>query len=436
MLGKHLSTKRHTKPCKFFQTSRCPLSSQECDFAHILAEEVVPQRQNTICRYYAAGNCGNGPNCRYRHDVEQPEERGANRLPGMTGVDPPYSQNSSSLSNVVGSNISLPSIPLYRSPYNVMYPISPPGAWVPYGDAYSPPVYSTPDIVPVAQSIKPGVVSSSYSGDSSGSASTSTRSSVSEDVTFVTEDPKYKEHSHQHQSQIRIAEERLVVHVPPFYSSKNALGSISPASPVDGPHSVHSSKHASPILNYSTSPAHTPRTRPRSNSRYKTCNYKTKLCKYFSVHGACPNGNECTFIHEEPVPKFPASATQNVKLPPGLPPKPISRQEENRKRNYFPVSWRVIGGGVLIGDPSHASASKDSGSHAEDDNNPQNTNESSDAYHGLVDVNLDSTGSPSAAGYPAPKPTRRPRSSSIPSSTRPAEMTIKSLFSAESPGSL
>lgn len=176
---------------------------------------------------------------------------------------------------MVGSNISLPSIPLYRSPYNVMYPISPPGAWVPYGDAYSPPVYSTPDIVPVAQSIKPGVVSSSYSGDSSGSASTSTRSSVSEDVTFVTEDPKYKEHSHQHQSQIRIAEERLVVHVPPFYSSKNALGSISPASPVDGPHSVHSSKHASPILNYSTSPAHTPRTRPRSNSRYKTCNYKS-----------------------------------------------------------------------------------------------------------------------------------------------------------------
>jgi hypothetical protein len=58
-------------------------------------------------------------------------------------------------------------------------------------------------------------------------------------------------------------------------------------------------------------------------------------------------------IHDyEPVPKINASATQNLTSPPGLPPKPISQQEENRKRNYFPVSWRVIGGGVLIGDPS------------------------------------------------------------------------------------
>jgi hypothetical protein len=57
-------------------------------------------------------------------------------------------------------------------------------------------------------------------------------------------------------------------------------------------------------------------------------------------------------IHEEPVPPISASTTQNLKAPPGLPLKPVSQLEESRKRNYFPVSWRVIGGGVLIGDPS------------------------------------------------------------------------------------
>jgi hypothetical protein len=32
-----------------------------------------------------------------------------------------------------------------------------------------------------------------------------------------------------------------------------------------------------------------------------------------------------------------------------LPPKPTSIYEENRKNGYFPISWRVIGGGVMMG---------------------------------------------------------------------------------------
>jgi hypothetical protein len=32
-----------------------------------------------------------------------------------------------------------------------------------------------------------------------------------------------------------------------------------------------------------------------------------------------------------------------------LPPKPVSVNEENRKKGYFPISWRVIGGGVTLG---------------------------------------------------------------------------------------
>ncbi len=35
-----------------------------------------------------------------------------------------------------------------------------------------------------------------------------------------------------------------------------------------------------------------------------------------------------------------------------LPSKPLSVKEESMKRGYFPVSWRVIGGGVRIGGSS------------------------------------------------------------------------------------
>jgi hypothetical protein len=184
--------------------------------------------------------------------------------------------------NVVGSNVSPASSPSFHSPYRTMYPASPPGAWVPFGDpsSYPTPVYS-PNAVPVARFFKPGVVSPSYSGDSSGSASSSAPSSLpSDDVVFVTEDPKYAEHSHQHQSQIRIAEERPVVHIPPFYPSKNAHASASPVSPVDAPHSAHSSLHSSQILNSPVSPGHAPRLRSRSNSRYKASNYKSGFISF------------------------------------------------------------------------------------------------------------------------------------------------------------
>lgn len=35
-----------------------------------------------------------------------------------------------------------------------------------------------------------------------------------------------------------------------------------------------------------------------------------------------------------------------------LPQKPASPVEETRKKNFFPVTWRVIGGGVMMGGQS------------------------------------------------------------------------------------
>lgn len=64
----------------------------------------------------------------------------------------------------------------------------------------------------------------------------------------------------------------------------------------------------------------------------------------------------CRSIHEDPkelTPNHEAYAAPTLRpLPPGLPPKPVSLAEVNKKKNYFPISWRVIGGGVLISSPS------------------------------------------------------------------------------------
>ncbi|TFK70921.1 hypothetical protein BDN72DRAFT_495384 [Pluteus cervinus] len=64
---KHSQKKRHTKPCKFYQTQTCQLSAEECDFLHIPPSPP----QAPFCRYYLAGHCSNSDWCRYNHGCEQ-----------------------------------------------------------------------------------------------------------------------------------------------------------------------------------------------------------------------------------------------------------------------------------------------------------------------------------------------------------------------------
>ncbi|KAK0487690.1 hypothetical protein IW261DRAFT_1415323 [Armillaria novae-zelandiae] len=102
--------------------------------------------------------------------------------------------------------------------------------------------------------------------------------------------------------------------------------------------------------------SHTASTRQTSQTCSTTSlKYKTKLCRYYQADRRCPNGDSCRFIHEQIGEKKP---TERPLLNSDLPPKPTSLKEENMKRGYFPVSWRVIGGGVLMGtSPTYESAS-------------------------------------------------------------------------------
>jgi len=105
---------------------------------------------------------------------------------------------------------------------------------------------------------------------------------------------------------------------------------------------------------------HTRRSSSQS-SRKLAASYKTKPCKFWRQDGSCPNGQACSFIHDEDMPGkarsqssddsteigSPSSA-HSSQLPSDLPAKPLSVIEEKKKHGFYPISWRVIGGGVMM----------------------------------------------------------------------------------------
>ncbi|KAG5638672.1 hypothetical protein H0H81_011052 [Sphagnurus paluster] len=229
-------------------------------------------------------------------------------------------------------------------PFDYQHPSSPTSWRRPYAGHTISTIYSPG--IPPPQLCYTDCFSSTHSVESSATLSTSTSSSFSEDLLVVTEDPKFKEHRHQFQSQIRIADEQPLIHVPPFYRSPGShvpVLSLDTSYPtIPNMYGTYGFQQLSPV-----SPTKT-RAQVRSASRHKAVNYRTKPCRYFKASGTCPNGSECTFIHDEPAGGDPLTSPIE-KLAPGLPPKPISIAEENKKKNFFPISWRVIGGGVLMG---------------------------------------------------------------------------------------
>jgi len=106
---------------------------------------------------------------------------------------------------------------------------------------------------------------------------------------------------------------------------------------------------------------HTRRSSSQS-SRKLAASYKTKPCKFWRQDGACPNGQACSFIHDEDIPGTATSqsseesteigspsSAHSSQFPYDLPAKPLSAIEEKKKHGFYPISWRVIGGGVMMG---------------------------------------------------------------------------------------
>ncbi|KAF9220903.1 hypothetical protein BS17DRAFT_786155 [Gyrodon lividus] len=89
----------------------------------------------------------------------------------------------------------------------------------------------------------------------------------------------------------------------------------------------------------------------KDDPRKKPLAYKKKLCRFYAANGKCTSGDKCTFIHD-PKPSRaseespPESDRQTVAK---LPAKPVNKYDDCKARDFYPVTWRVIGGGVMMG---------------------------------------------------------------------------------------
>jgi len=80
---------------------------------------------------------------------------------------------------------------------------------------------------------------------------------------------------------------------------------------------------------------------------------KTKQCKFFKKDGRCPQGSLCTFIHDpSAVQDFQGdhdSAEDSSGYSSQETSEPPSKADESHDQNIYPITWRVIGGGVMMG---------------------------------------------------------------------------------------
>ncbi|KAH9936077.1 uncharacterized protein B0H18DRAFT_311534 [Fomitopsis serialis] len=108
--------------------------------------------------------------------------------------------------------------------------------------------------------------------------------------------------------------------------------------------------------------------------------YKTKPCKFYFTDKSCIKGDKCNFIHDEWERALrPSRPKSEKRMPPplstlgrrptgeaprqphpttprptelhahALPKRPAEDAQRARNPNFYPITWRVIGGGVLMG---------------------------------------------------------------------------------------
>lgn len=121
------------------------------------------------------------------------------------------------------------SFPFLTTPFNPIqtYLETPPlyANYPSFAQSWSHPI--SPPFSPIADSV---LFSSARCRDSI-DTSISSSSVESDDSVVVTDDPQYQEHSHSHQSQVFIADDSSVIHVPPYHHSLSYINSTGILSP-------------------------------------------------------------------------------------------------------------------------------------------------------------------------------------------------------------
>ncbi|KAG2155776.1 uncharacterized protein EDB93DRAFT_51324 [Suillus bovinus] len=301
--------------CRYYVTGSCRRAST-CRFVH-LQPESVPQEyaysdehvvHKELCHYYAAGYCQYGSACHFAHSLQEsvPQEYAY-----PAGHDVHTRTQHKSWDQDIGPSHGYPACAIYTV---------------------------TPRVEPYSFDMRD--VFDDYS-DISLSDSTSSDQSLNASFQVMTiEEPASSEYQY----------------VP------SAFSQLSPSLQYPNNTSTCWGNVAYPGYNRGYTPTNLkPRAATRrkpEQAKEKQIQYRTKPCKFFSTRKTCPNGNRCMFFHDLEKSKRAKKADNQARStgPSHLPPKPRSLKEEFKARDYYPITWRVIGGGVMMGLPCKAPA--------------------------------------------------------------------------------
>ncbi|KZP08674.1 hypothetical protein FIBSPDRAFT_938863, partial [Athelia psychrophila] len=283
-----------------------------------------------LCRYHQAGFCRAGLACPFLHTPQDHEARAREALSYSSGLQPnvrsrpsiaippvqypvytgyPYTQTWS-------PHTGLSAQPQAQPQGHFQLGVPPNVGPVPYLDPYAYYYYSNPSVSP--------------------------NSAIDELTTPLDES--------------RLVAEPPLGHPPyPLFASTSNLGYRQPNAP---PSNYQVDRFGYPTVR---PPGRTNQQRSASAplSRKRIASYKTKPCKFWGRDGTCPNGPQCTFLHDEiasgqldsaeAASPSSSSADRSGQPPAELPRKPLSVIEEKKSQGIYPISWRVIGGGVMMG---------------------------------------------------------------------------------------
>ncbi|KAG1818485.1 uncharacterized protein BJ212DRAFT_1345806 [Suillus subaureus] len=299
--------------CRYYATRSCRRGSA-CRFVH-LQPESVPQEyacptENIVhtrtCHYYAAGYCRRGSACYFVHSPAE----------------------------------SVPQEYAYPNGHEVHTKTPHKGCDQNTGHGHGYTAYATHTVVPHM---------APYGFDARDAFDNSSNISLSDSTPF--------DQSLNAAFQVMTIEEPVSSEYLP-----SALSQSSPGLQYPNNTGTRCSNVAYPGYNRGYTPTGSkPRTATRRKAeqgKEKPTLYRTKPCKFFSTRKTCPGGNKCRFIHDVEKSKRTKKADSQARgtAPPHLPPKPRSLQEELKTHDYYPITWRVIGGGVMMGLPCKAFA--------------------------------------------------------------------------------
>ncbi|KAH9989727.1 hypothetical protein BJV74DRAFT_796144 [Russula compacta] len=331
--------KRHSKPCRFFQKGICPLSADRCDFAHVKIHILPVGYSPGHLKPSQAGQCDHNESLQ----PVVPMIPSENGMPNATNPHAaPEAKSPSSKDVVTVAQSAVTQVPCSPKLYT-------------HKPVLLPPVLGREPNVNVAgaASVSSGNLAQLIfrDGDSSPTSDVPSLSDGdSEPPSAACEAPELTERWPGSPS---VPSPMVYYHPSPglFYPGSSFMN------PAYGPWipSKQATRSESRRQGMSTRKLKAMKSKttllpfaviPGSHLAYLLA----KQCKFFKKDGRCPQGSLCTFIHDSSSIRAPQSEQESPSDSSSQSAsEPHSKAHEDHEQNIFPITWRVIGGGVMMG---------------------------------------------------------------------------------------